>query len=113
MESIIMGNIEDYELQNWEDFSNEYSTEEIRREILFRKFTIRKRSNHFKSKPIPNFIEMVLFVPHRKIHKAIMKLDRKHQKLTDTKPKQTLKLARLEKKYSSLLFKLRRLTGNG
>lgn len=85
--------------------------EEKRREILFRKFSIRKCSNHRKYKPIPNYKEMTFFVPHRKIHKAIQKLDRKHQALTDTHPKQTLKLARLEKKYASLLMKLRKLTG--
>ena len=81
-----------------------------RREILFRKFSVRKCSNHRKHQLIPTYIELSFYVPFKKIHKAMQKLDRQFDAIN---PLQVLKRNRIMKKYTSLLKKLTLLTGKG
>jgi outer membrane lipopolysaccharide assembly protein LptE/RlpB len=91
------------------------------REILERKFTVRKRSNHFKSEPVKKHVTMDYFEPHRKMIKAMMKAETEHQYLTDKHHKRIadglikglprVRLSRLQKKWESIARKLNRLLG--
>jgi hypothetical protein len=91
------------------------------REILKRKFTVRKRSNHFKYVPVKNYIQIDYFEPHRKMISAMMKAEKEHQYLTDKHHKRIadglikglprVRLSRLQKKWESLSRKLKRLIG--
>lgn len=79
-----------------------------RREILFRKFQVAKRSNHWKYVPKRRIHTLREYVPQAKLLKAMLKIEKKHQKITDTQPNAVLKLARFEKKYASLAWRLRK-----
>ena len=96
--------------------------EEWRREILFRKFTIRKCSNHWKVPKHNRHVTMDYFEPHKKLIKAMQKEERKHQELSakhqammKANDKLThmpdVKLARHEKKWTALARKLKWLMG--
>lgn len=105
--------------------------EDNRREILFRKFTIRKYPNHRKYVPHHRHHTMDHFEPHRDLIKQMQKAERLHQELSDKHEKRNtlatkaglaegmtlmmpvVVLARLEKKWASLALKLRKRIGAG
>lgn len=80
----------------------------IDHEILFRKFTIRKCSNHRKHVPNKHYVTVDNFEAHKGLLKGMMKCEKAHEK---TNPKATLKLLRLEKRYMSFAKKLKRFVG--
>lgn len=88
------------------------NTEETKRkEILFRKFTLRKCSNHREYVPNHRHITIDYFEPHKKLIQQMQKQHKKHQKVTDKSPKAVVTLARIEKKWYSLSKRLRKLLG--
>jgi len=80
----------------------------IDREVLFRKFQVTKKPNHLKHKPNRHHITTDNYEPHKGLVKAMIKCEKMHEK---TNPKATLKLVRIEKKYASLVHKLREQVG--
>ena len=95
--------------------------EEKRREILFRKFTVRKYPNHRKAKPVKRHVTTDYFNPHKKLSSTLAKLEKEHQYLTDEHLKRiydgkaagmpAVKLGRIAKKFVALSRKLKWLTG--
>lgn len=92
------------------------------REILFRKFIVRKYPNHRKYVPHHRHITMDYFEPHKKLIREMQKQNRLHQELTDKHEKRikvnkkithmpSVRLARLEKKWYSLSKGLRKSLG--